>query len=234
MKRTDDRGIDYPLYVSSADRRFVRAMINSVRDYCKLNKITKPIVACSGGIDSTCLLHICLQVQTIMNQFQPMVAHVSHQLRPVENKKEIEFITHLFKNAYILDGKVEKGKGLQEKARDSRLFLLGKLLKETDANCVFTAHTETDDFETIIMRIFQKRISFNEHKQRVVYGIKPHSKINGMSIHRPLIFWSRKDVERYMSVFRLTWCEDSSNKSTDYARNFVRNVIVPKAKEKFK
>jgi tRNA(Ile)-lysidine synthase len=209
-------------------------MINFVRDFCKENQVSKPIIACSAGIDSTCLAHICLQIQVIEGDFYPVIAHVSHQLRPEENEQEIKFIK-TFSNSYILDGKVLKDSGLQERARKIRHKLLSNLAKKIKADCVFTAHTETDDLETIIMRLFQGRISFqktNTSYQRVIYGVSPNSLIDQINFHKPFLCWSRQDVERYMKIFKLNWHEDSSNKSNIYMRNFIRNVIFPMMRER--
>src|SRR5690606_37758813 len=44
---------------------------------------------------------------------------------------------------------------------------------------------------------------------------------------RPLLHVDRSDIEAYANKAGITWRDDQSNFGTDYARNLLRNVLVP-------
>jgi len=248
MKRTDKAPIQYPEGTTASDRRFVRNMIVSVKDFIRKTVITDPsenfdmllkknpsilnpfVVSCSGGIDSTCLLHICFQIATI-DSYKFRCVYINHGLRPEENKNEIQFLKLFSKNIGIdfdiFDGKTEKGSGLQERARKIRQEIYNKLIE--DGYYLFLAHTKSDDIETLLMRTLQGKFFPKDYEveAREIHGIPV---ISGC-IYRPLMNHTRKDIERYMKVFNLSWCEDSSNSSTDYFRNHIRNVLLPSYEE---
>jgi tRNA(Ile)-lysidine synthase len=63
-----------------------------------------------------------------------------------------------------------------------------------------------------------------------ISGLRGIKKQN-QKIIRPLLDVSRKEIELYAASNNLSWREDSSNKSTDYHRNFIRHQVIPKLKE---
>src|SRR5690606_38487229 len=54
--------------------------------------------------------------------------------------------------------------------------------------------------------------------------------VNGRLV-RPLLVFSREQIEAYAQSEHLKWREDSSNASTKYLRNKLRHEIIPKLKE---
>ncbi|MDO8365695.1 MAG: tRNA lysidine(34) synthetase TilS, partial [Saprospiraceae bacterium] len=48
---------------------------------------------------------------------------------------------------------------------------------------------------------------------------------------RPLLFATRAEILEYARIHEITWYEDSSNASDDYARNFVRHHVFPRLEE---
>ncbi|MBA4057731.1 MAG: hypothetical protein C0490_23655 [Marivirga sp.] len=51
------------------------------------------------------------------------------------------------------------------------------------------------------------------------------------NIIRPLLFSTRKQVEKYALNKGIVWREDESNLTDDYQRNFIRHQVIPKLKE---
>jgi tRNA(Ile)-lysidine synthase len=87
---------------------------------------------------------------------------------------------------------------------------------------VFTAHNANDDAETKLFQFLRGR------KEQP--GIPTTRKLNETSsvlLVRPLLNFSRKDLERYARCFALTWCEDASNATDDYTRNKLRHHLIP-------
>ncbi|MDH5219270.1 MAG: tRNA lysidine(34) synthetase TilS, partial [Gammaproteobacteria bacterium] len=50
---------------------------------------------------------------------------------------------------------------------------------------------------------------------------------------RPLLGYSRAELEAYAQVHGLSWVEDLSNQSTDYDRNYLRHKVLPILKERW-
>ena len=46
-----------------------------------------------------------------------------------------------------------------------------------------------------------------------------------MPILRPLLSFSRNELEHYVQQENLSWVEDESNQDNHYDRNFLRNQI---------
>lgn len=50
---------------------------------------------------------------------------------------------------------------------------------------------------------------------------------------RPLLSYSRKEIEQYAKKNNLQWIEDESNSDEHFDRNFIRNSILPQLKERW-
>ena len=235
MKRTDFHPIIYPPGISGSDRQFIRRIVNSVRDFINANHIHFILIGCSGGHDSICLADICHKVQTI-NGGHFILTYVNHNLRPEENKKETELIYSLgdkygfgmdFLQAPIEEGVVSN---IEAEARKERYQALASHIKGTTCAGVLCAHHRDDDMETIIMRLIDNkymRVENDQSFQRVVYGMKQISTVYGCMIYRPLLGFRKSDLQRYSTINKLTWCEDSSNASDVFKRNQIRHHVIP-------
>lgn len=232
MKKTDLNRIEYPKGISGSDKAFVRRIINHVRDFINKNNLTKLAIACSAGLDSTCLADICHKV-SIINGTKFCAIYVNHGLRPDENDKEIELISKLPISYLIADGLVQHGTNLEARARDIRYSKFALVCSQMQYNSIFVAHNADEDLETMIMRIADNRYNRIESKnsfQRVVYGIKPHSIINGLNVYRPLLSFTKDDLRRYNKIMGVAWLEDSSNSSLQFERNVIRHKVMPTLK----
>ncbi len=235
MKRTDAGKIFYPKGTTARDRGFVRCIINSVRDFVNEHNLTDITVACSGGLDSTTLLDICSKVETIYNkEFSFDAVHVDYGLRPEENIKEHEFLQQFTDKRnialHIVSEHMSQKKSVQLIARNIRYRIFKDHLLSTNKQCVFTAHTASDDLETMLFRLSKEKYmrTYNfSNGQRVLYGMRQISIVKDCKVYRPLLNLKRADLERYASIFKLTWCEDSSNTTDKYTRNYIRHNIVP-------
>lgn len=55
----------------------------------------------------------------------------------------------------------------------------------------------------------------------------------GMSILRPLLSFTRNELEDYIQQENLSWVEDESNGDNRFDRNFLRNEILPELRERW-
>lgn len=184
------------------------------------------LIGFSGGCDSLCLLDI-LHNLSLKYGFKIIAAHLNHNWRSEESfqdelncktfceKKGIEYISE------ILEG----GQKTESFARESRYNFFLKHSRKYKNCAIFTAHTMTDNSETIIYRII-KGTGING-----LQGIPSNRMLEDIPLYRPLLPFSRVQIEDYCNCNGLTANIDSSNFDISYKRNFIRHKIMPLFKE---
>ncbi len=175
------------------------------------------MVAVSGGIDSVCLLHALLKLRHFFH-FELFVAHFNHRMR-TESAADEKFVKKLALK-YGLPFYSQKAKRIlknEAQARQGRYQFFVKAKKHFRADSVATAHTATDQLETIIIFILR---GSNIHG---LAGIPYHRDF----YIRPLLDCQRQEIKRYVKTNHLTWHEDQTNKDFKYLRNRIRWQIIP-------
>jgi tRNA(Ile)-lysidine synthase len=225
MKKTDKGKVNYPQGTSSESRRLCRKMLASF----KLPQVDNVVIACSGGVDSTVLVH-AFEQYCIISGIKPnlKVVYCNHNLRDsTELNAEmvhVRNITPNFAEFVCLDTSVEKGKGIQERARKIRYEkLMGYVDSLPGKSVMMMAHSASDQVETKLFQFLSGR---------VVSGIPAlYEKTDKCIIYRPLMSFFRNEIEEYAKTFKISWCEDSSNKKNDYTRNKIRHDLIPWIRE---
>ena len=184
----------------------------------QLNAANTLYLAFSGGLDSSCLLHLLKQAK-----LSPTLLHVNHQLSPSADA----WATHCKKVAerYGFPIVVEhvsvsnSGKGLENAARESRYEVFLKYLQSGD--CLLTAHHLDDQVETVFFRLLRGAGS------RGLSGINIERELGEARMLRPLLKVMREELLDYAKLNELSWVEDESNQNTNLDRNFLRQNIFP-------
>ena len=188
-------------------------------------KGAKVLIACSGGLDSSVLLHLMAQ-----QDCELLVAHCNFKLRGAESDQDQEFVRELaakYKVGYFeksFDTKAileQSGESLQMLARRLRYDWFEQLLQEQQADYLMTAHHADDNLETFLINI--NRAS----GIKGLCGIPSHSD----KLLRPLLSFDRGTLRAYAKKEGLAWREDSSNASDAYLRNALRHHVIPVLKE---
>lgn len=181
------------------------------------------LVGFSGGCDSLCLLDILNELSK-KYKFKIIALHLNHNWRGEEsfneelnckkfcNKLGIDFISE------TLDGSIQK---TENSAREARYNFFLKHAKKYPKSSIFTAHTRTDNAETLIYRII-KGTGISGLK-----GIPATRKLEDICIYRPILSISRKRIDDYCHSKGLVPNNDSSNLDLSYKRNFIRHKIMP-------
>ena len=120
----------------------------------KLNIDKNVVLACSGGPDSMCLLHMLKN-----NGYNVICAHVNHNLRTV-SEEEYKFVENYCKdNNIIFEGmkiqNYKNNKFTENEARKKRYDFFIDVLKKYNYKVLITAHHGDDLIETILMRIIR-------------------------------------------------------------------------------
>ncbi|SDE99522.1 tRNA lysidine(34) synthetase TilS [Cellulophaga baltica] len=183
------------------------------------------LVACSGGIDSAVLVHLC---KTIGLEFS--LAHCNFKLRGAESDADEAFVVSLASELkipvyhtsfdtkeYMKAHKVS----LQIAARELRYDWFAELQAKHQIATLVTAHHADDNVETFLINLSRGT------------GIDGLTGIpeRTATIARPLLRFSREQILDYAHRFDISWREDKSNQETKYVRNKIRHKIVPHLKE---
>lgn len=192
----------------------------------KLFKKTEPIlVAVSGGIDSIVLLHLLSKTG-----FKFAITHCNFQLRGSESDADEMFVAALAKKygCQIFIERFntrkhakENGLSIQMSARELRYKFFEEIRAKHKFKYIATAHHATDNVETILINILRGAGLTS------LQGIPTRNK----NIIRPLLNFTRKEIENYCNTEKLKWREDSSNTSDSYVRNKLRHHVLPVLKE---
>lgn len=184
-------------------------------------KDKKLLLATSGGIDSMVMLDLFRQLD-----YKIAIAHCNFQLRGIESYEDEKFVaayanannipvfttkfdTQAFANDYKLS--------IQLAARELRYHWFDELLDEENYDYILTAHHADDNLETFLINLsrgtgLEGLIGIPEQNVQVI---------------RPLLHFSRIEIEIYAQENKIEWREDSSNASDKYLRNKIRHDLVP-------
>lgn len=180
----------------------------------------KVLVACSGGLDSTVLVHALASLNIPMTLF-----HVNYHLRGDESNLDQAFVESLGKTfdcpvqiehcpKNILYG---DGINLQQAARTFRRTFFEEWTAKSEQHVVLVAHHADDQVETFFLQLARGAGIFG------LGGMHPEQ----AQMIRPFLELTKSDLERYAVDHKITWREDRSNKENDYLRNRFRNVFLP-------
>lgn len=185
----------------------------------------KLLIACSGGVDSIVLAHLIKSLN-----FEMALAHCNFSLRGKESDGDEMFVIGLAKNMEIpifaetFNTKTFAKKNrisTQMAARMLRYDWFEGILKNFKYDYLLTAHHLDDDLETFFI---------NLSRGTGINGLTGIPTKSG-NIIRPLLSFSRDEIEAYAEKNKLKWREDSSNQKPDYLRNKLRLEVLPLFKE---
>lgn len=177
-------------------------------------------VGFSGGVDSRVLLEITVQDNKNNNVG---AIHVNHNLHPNSSKWQDhcqDICDNLNIKLEIINVEVDGRKiGVEAAARDARFVAFAGLVGINDT--LLLAHHKQDQAETVLLRLLRGT------GVKGLAGMKPITKINNMTVVRPLLNVSKQEIIDFATKNNLTWLEDPSNMENKFDRNYIRNNIMP-------
>jgi len=183
--------------------------------------VNRWLVAFSGGVDSTVLLHALSEARPDA----PIVAvHIDHALQPESASWERhcrQFAGHLGVE-YIglrVAVDVESASGVEAAAREARYASLSSLVGDDD--CLLSGHHEDDQAETLLLNLLRGSGPAG------LAGIGAAQSFGRGYLLRPLLGVSGVDIRAYAERCSLEWIDDPSNVDTRFDRNFLRNEVMP-------
>lgn len=177
-------------------------------------------VALSGGRDSVALAH------ALKGVYENVVAvNIEHGIRGENSLRDTQFakdfclehgIPFISRSVDAPKHANEYGYTLEQSARILRYEVFDRLLASGECDLIALAHHADDQTETILMRILRGT------GVKGLVGMRP---VNGRYI-RPLLEYSREDIDAYINENHLDFVDDETNADTVYTRNYLRREIA--------
>ena len=203
----------------------LQKLSNLIQQNFPFLKDKKLLIAISGGIDSVVLTHLLSTLN-----FDISLAHCNFNLRGTESDLDTVFVKDLGKKLAIQCFTTcfeteriakENKESTQIAARNLRYRWFQEIRQENNFDYILTAHHADDNLETFLI---------NLTRGSGLDGFTGIPEING-NIVRPLLKFSREEIELFAKEEKISWREDHSNTSTKYVRNKIRHNILPVLKE---
>ena len=184
-------------------------------------------IACSGGADSVMLVRWFLaHYPQVRNR--TVLFHFNHRVRDNEADEDEEFVVALAKTLGVemICGRREE---TQEKAlsedrlREARLGFIRNSMRERGIRILLTGHHAGDREETLLMRL-----SRGSTLDGLLAPAPMQTFRNGIVHLRPLLPFGKAEIIATLQAIGQDWREDSSNRDTDYYRNYIRHELLSK------
>ena len=196
-----------------------------IQQYNMIQKGDRIAAGISGGADSVCLFFLLLELKEKAG-IEFAAVHVNHMLRGEEADRDEAFVRRLCRHHGILcrvysfpigDIAREEKLSLEEAGRIRRYQAFEAFAQEWGADKIALAHHQNDCAETML---------YNLARGTGISGPCSLSSLRN-SLFRPLLCMNREEIEQYLEERQISYCEDSTNRDTEYSRNYIRHHILP-------
>ena len=212
-----------------ADLRSASPVISSERSESR----NLYLLAVSGGVDSMCLADLWLRC---FGAGSFAIAHCNFHLRGEESDGDEALVTKWAEENGVRMHRVdfdtvgyaaENGLSIEMAARELRYRWFGELCQEHGYEAVVVAHHADDNAETLVLNMLRGA------GLKGLTGMKPVSPLpyceerSDVAILRPLLTFTRKQIEGHVFAWKVPYREDSTNSSVEYRRNSIRHEVFP-------
>lgn len=192
------------------------------------------LLAVSGGIDSICLASLFLN-SSAGRRFA--VAHCNFHLRGEDSDSDealvaawcgrngvryhkADFDTEQYASSHSVS--------IEMAARELRYDWFASLCKDNGYYGVAVAHNANDNAETLILNLL-RGTGLRGITGMLVETVVPvtRDELSGVRLLRPMLSFSRKQIEEYVSAKALEYHDDRTNAETVYKRNRIRHLVFP-------
>lgn len=188
------------------------------------------LLAVSGGMDSMCMADLYLRC---FGAESFAIAHCNFHLRGEESDGDEALVTKWAGENGIRMHCVDfdtagyasdNGLSIEMAARELRYRWFGELCREHGYDAVVVAHHADDNAETLLLNMVRGA------GLKGLTGMKPVAPLpapESIPLLRPMLTFTRKQIEGHMFAFKVPYREDSTNASVEYRRNSIRHEVFP-------
>jgi tRNA(Ile)-lysidine synthase len=207
------------------------ALLESLREIVPAQAKGALCIAYSGGLDSSVLLHSLAELVARGAPYRLRAVHVDHRLQ-ADSSKWREHCVRTAREAGIectaLSVEVpaaDGAGGLESAARKARYEALRKELRPDEV--LLTAHHADDQLETMLLALVRGAGVRGLSAMPALQAFPPgwHA--------RPLLPFSRAELETWARERGLSWIDDPSNEHVGFDRNYLRHQVVPALRERW-
>lgn len=192
------------------------------------------LLAVSGGIDSICLASLFLN-SSAGRRFA--VAHCNFHLRAEDSDSDealvaawcgrngvryhkADFDTEQYASSHNVS--------IEMAARELRYDWFASLCRDNGYYGVAVAHNANDNAETLILNLL-RGTGLRGVTGMQVETVVPvtRDELSGVRLLRPMLSFSRKQIEEYVAANSLEYHDDRTNAETVYKRNRIRHLVFP-------
>jgi tRNA(Ile)-lysidine synthase len=180
------------------------------------------LVAVSGGQDSLCLIKLLLDLQPKW-RWDLGIAHCDHRWRS-DSEANAHHVKKLAQNwgvSFYL-ATADKPLNSEAVARHWRYEALTAIAENHNYQYIVTGHTASDRAETLLYNLM--RGTGADGLQALTWQRKLTKDI---LLIRPLLEITRPQTQEFCQQFHLPVWEDSTNQDVKYARNRIRQELIP-------
>ena len=209
----------------------MRSLEDTLREALRdLSPPARLLVAYSGGLDSTALLHLCAALPAEVGATLEAV-HVDHGLHPDAGAWAAHCRAACLRLGVPLTvlrvaaALARAEKGVEAAAREARYAALVPLLRTGDR--LLTAHHRDDQAETVLLQLLRGSGPAG------LAAMPPVAPL-GAGLHlRPLLGVARAELRRYAEARGLDWLDDPSNADPMLGRGWLRSELLPRLRARW-
>ncbi|MBN3892474.1 MAG: tRNA lysidine(34) synthetase TilS [Nostoc sp. JL31] len=186
------------------------------------------LIAVSGGQDSLCLIKLLLDLQSKWEWYLG-IAHCDHRWRSDSeaNANHVENLAKTWDISFYLET-ANKPINSEAAARDWRYQALSAIAQANNYQYIVTGHTASDRAETLLYNLI--RGTGADGLQALTWQ-RPLT--TGIVLVRPLLEITRIQTAQFCQELKLPMWEDSTNQDLQYARNRIRQELIPYLQNNF-
>ena len=196
-------------------------LFHKTLSFLRQNKLQhqKMLVGVSGGLDSMVLLSLLTELSHVC-KLELIVCYIHHGFskNPETNiyrDTAEKFVSKACKNSQLpfFSSRSQETLSSEQELRNFRYQEFRKLLKKEKANLIVLAHNQNDFLETRLINFI---------RGSGLQGLKSMTTYKTPYL-RPLLDFSRKQLQQHAQIHKIDFLEDPSNKKNFYLRNWIRN-----------
>ena len=210
-------------------------IVEEMRGLIEDSRSASFLLAVSGGVDSMCLADMWLRC---FGAESCAIAHCNFNLRGEDSDGDEALVTGWAQEHGVRLHKVsfdtvqyatENGVSIEMAARELRYRWFGEICQEHGYQAVVVAHHADDNAETMVLNMVRGT------GLKGLSGMKPvsplpfsrHPRFDRGFLLRPLLTFTRKQIEGHAFAWKVPYREDKTNASTEYRRNSIRHEVFP-------